>query len=107
MAAGEIAVTDESAAVMLFEMRCEPLGEVHRAMLAARAAYRHGQVAAVRPDERRQPACDEIAHVLEEPVHVRLLVEEARHVEVMRAAFNGTNLMETLDYFALLRSFVY
>ena len=45
------------------EVRGEPLGHVHRAVLATGAAQRHSEVAAVVGLKRRQPLGDEVADI--------------------------------------------
>ena len=72
-------MADECDTVAAAEMRSQALGQVHRPVLAAGAADGNGEIAAVGSHQRGQPACDEVTHVLEKPVHFGLLVQEPRH----------------------------
>src|SRR5512145_2573840 len=74
-AAGQGAVADQHAGA-IGEFAGQPFGDVDRTMLAACAADRYRQIAAVVADVGRQPGGDEMADVVAHPANLFLGFEE-------------------------------
>lgn len=59
------------------------LDKVHRAVLAARATYRHGEITAIVTPVGRQPGVHKAPDIFEHALRFRILLHELDHRDVL------------------------
>ena len=88
---------DHDKVARFAEMPGQGFGDVDRAMLAAGAADRHGQIAALARLEARQPRRQEPAQVGDHGRHVRLVFQKLDHRPVEAGQDEVARLKERVD----------